>query len=206
MIMDTRSQSSSMTTKMVYMAPKESLVLRVLLVPLVYLVLQEKEALGVPLVHMENQDSLDHLDPRVQRETLGCLQVRLHQERRVTEDLQVVLDPMDFQAYWVLKVIWVHLDHQENKAYQDFLGKLELQVTLAGRARPGHKVALALKVFVVSLGLRAMLAHPGWKGRKAYLDLLEDLAPKEDMVSWGMLGRGGLLVQMEMRALLVGLA
>ncbi|KAI9517579.1 hypothetical protein NQZ68_004799 [Dissostichus eleginoides] len=37
---------------------------RVLLVHLVYLVLQEKEVLGVPLVQMETQDSLDHLGPR----------------------------------------------------------------------------------------------------------------------------------------------
>lgn len=204
--MDMRIQTISMTTKMVSVAQKESQVLRVLLVPLVYLVLQEKEVLGVPPVHMEAQDSPDHLGLRVQRETLGCLQARLHQERRVTEVHQVCLGRMDFQVHWVLKVIQDHPDRQENKAYQDFLGKPGLQVTLAGRARLGHKVTQGLKVSVVSSGLLASLGHQGQRARKAFLVLLENPAPKEDTVWWVMRGRGGLLVLMAMRGLLVGLA
>ncbi|KAI4828531.1 hypothetical protein KUCAC02_022613, partial [Chaenocephalus aceratus] len=99
----------------------ESQVLRVLLVPPVYLVLPEKEVLGVPLVQMETQDSLDHLGPRVQREIPGCLQARLQKERRV------------------LKVILGLPDCKEYRAYRDLLGKPGLQVTLAGRVQLGHK-------------------------------------------------------------------
>lgn len=41
---------------------------------------------------------------------------------------------MDFRVQRVLKVIQGQPDCQENKAFQDFQGKPELQVTLAGRA------------------------------------------------------------------------
>lgn len=97
-------------------------------------------------------------------------------------------------------------DYKEYRAYRDLLGKPGLQVTLAGRVQLGHKVTQDLKVSVVSLGLLALLGHSDQRGRKAFLVLLENLARKEDTVWLAMRGRGGLLVLMAMRGLLVGLA
>ncbi|KAG7242316.1 hypothetical protein INR49_023992 [Caranx melampygus] len=94
-------------------------------------------------------------------------------------------------------VIQDHPDCQESKAYQGLLGKLGLQVTLAGRAQLGQKVTQGLKVYVVSLGLLVLLGHQGWRGRKAFLVLLEILAPKEDtlkanvFVPQGVVGDAG---------------
>ncbi|MEQ2299397.1 hypothetical protein AMECASPLE_014724 [Ameca splendens] len=88
----------------------------------------------VQLVHVENLDNLDHLVPRVQKETRGCLLAKLYQGKRVTEVHLVHLGRRDFRDHWVLRVIKVHLARQGNKAYQDLQGSLELQVTLAGRA------------------------------------------------------------------------
>lgn len=84
--MDTRNQTTSTETMTrLFLDPKETQVLRVLLAPGVYLVLLGGEELGVLLVHMETLVCLVLLVPRAPRAIQDCPQVRPRQETRATE-------------------------------------------------------------------------------------------------------------------------
>lgn len=186
--------------------PKESRVHQVLKVPRVYLVHRGKEVLEVLLVHMENQGHQDFLDPKGQRENLGCHQAKLLQETRATEGLQGFLAQMGFPGHQVLKVIRGHRDFKASKESRDLLEKLALQVTLAGRAQLDLKVTRGLKVSTVLLDFLVLLGHLGWKEKEVFQGLQGNLVQQEDRESWVIQEKGVHPGLTETRELLVDLA
>ncbi|PWA31381.1 hypothetical protein CCH79_00002660 [Gambusia affinis] len=139
--------------------------------------------------HLESLDQMDLLDPEDTQDLKGTLDLPALQERKVNEDSEAHLGPLDhlkkvqdrpqqflykdhrvsvFLTRKESKVNKAHLDHEEKKVPQEFLDSLGCR---ARKEKKDHRVTLK-----VHLALLAHLVSQGNWEKKVFLVLRESLA------------------------------